>query len=167
LGGGDQIFISRRIPDRPDHVSAISAGAYTGGVFDFLIPRLSTSGKKARNGAYRENSVDPEQIPKPQGRLKVMSSAFRGAQSLLRSAPVASPTANQNPVPFDSRARQTTIQKCFLKALRNTWGGETRPRREDGQTSDFLQRAISTIAGPRGQLLIHQRPCAGADGPLL
>ena len=72
---------------------AVSAGAYTAGVFDFLIQALD-EWEKARNGP------DAGKIPNHRVGLKVMSGASAGAITAAIGA-VALADAKQEPARFD------------------------------------------------------------------
>jgi hypothetical protein len=67
---------------------AISAGAYTAGVFDFLIQALD-EWENARTGKYLEQGDDPGTIPNHFVGIKAMSGASAGSKR--RSAPSPSP----------------------------------------------------------------------------
>ncbi|WOJ88218.1 hypothetical protein RZS28_10185 [Methylocapsa polymorpha] len=144
---------------------AISAGAYTAGVFDFLIQALD-EWEKARNGAYRETGVDPEQIPNHRVGLKVMSGASAGAITAAIGA-VALADANQKPVPFNSPGGSKQQFKCFLPKLYDTWVARPGLVAEDGQTSDFLQAGdLDKRPDPADDFSSTSDPAPAADGPL-
>lgn len=72
---------------------AISAGAYTAGVFDFLIQALD-EWEKARKGP------DKDKIPNHRVGIKVMSGASAGAMTAAIGA-IALADAQQEPMRFD------------------------------------------------------------------
>src|ERR1700730_1523827 len=87
---------------------AISAGAYTAGVFDFLIQALD-EWENARTGKYLEKGDDPGTIPNHFVGLKAMSGASAGAVAAAIGA-VALADADQKPKEFTThpdRERRT------------------------------------------------------------
>jgi hypothetical protein len=127
---------------------AVSAGAYTAGVFDFLIQALD-EWEKASAGGYRDEGIDPDKIPNHWVGLKVMSGASAGAITAAIGA-VALADATEEPRPFDRPPAGTQPIKCYLPKLYETWvvkpGLVAEPRqpsdspRPAGEaTLDFLQ----------------------------
>lgn len=122
---------------------AISAGAYTAGVFDFLIQALD-EWEKARNGNLP--GVDPDKIPNHRAGIKVMSGASAGAITAAIGA-VALADADQIPVEF-APAAPTGAQKIryYLPKLYEAWVVRPGLVAEGGQKNDFLTN--SDLAGP-------------------
>lgn len=114
---------------------AISAGAYTAGVFDFLIQALD-EWEKARKGELA--GVNPNEIPNHKVGIKVMSGASAGALTAAIGA-VALADADQIPVLFDP-PRQAGAQqiKYYLPKLYEAWVLKPGLMAEGGQTNDFL-----------------------------
>lgn len=98
---------------------AISAGAYTAGVFDFLIQALD-EWENARTGKYLEKGGDPGAIPNHFVGIKAMSGASAGALTAAIGA-VALADADQTPVEFDTRRVGEQKVKCYLPKLYETW----------------------------------------------
>ncbi len=115
---------------------AISAGAYTAGVFDFLIQALD-EWEKARN------DLNASQIPNHRVGIKVMSGASAGAITAAIGA-IALADADQKPVEFDTHREGEQKIKCYLPKLYETWVVKPGLVAEDDETYDFLQTAIST-----------------------
>ncbi len=93
---------------------AISAGAYTAGVFDFLIEALD-EWERARRGEIA--GVDPASIPNHHVGLKVMSGASAGAITAAIGA-VALADAGERPRVFDDDPARI---KCYLPKLFDAW----------------------------------------------
>ena len=110
---------------------AISAGAYTAGVFDFLIQALDEL-EKARN------DLNASQIPNHRVGIKVMSGASAGAITAAIGA-IALADADQKPVEFDTHREGEQKIKCYLPKLYETWVVKPGLVAEDDETYDFLQ----------------------------
>lgn len=110
---------------------AVSAGAYTAGVVDFLVQALD-EWEKARNGP------DAAGIPNHRVGIKVMSGASAGAITAAIGT-VALADAKQAPVPFDTRDGKTQSIKCWLPKLYESWVAKPGLVAEEGQPLDFLQ----------------------------
>ncbi len=110
---------------------AVSAGAYTAGVFDFLIQALD-EWETARNGP------DADRIPNHRVGIKVMSGASAGAITAAIGT-VALADGNGAPVAFDSADATTQKIKCWLPTLYASWVAKPGLVAEDGETQDFLQ----------------------------
>ncbi len=110
---------------------AISAGAYTAGVFDFLIQALD-EWERARRGEIA--AVDPGAIPDHRVGLKVISGASAGAITAAVGA-VALADADQQPLFFD--AGKTRI-KCYLPKLYDAWVVRPTLVAEAAGANDFL-----------------------------
>lgn len=107
---------------------AISAGAYTSGVLDFLIEALD-EWEKARGGP------DATATPNHRVGLKVMSGASAGAITAAIGA-VALADADQRP---GSHGEDGQTFKYHLPKLYETWVVKPGLVAEDGETADFLQ----------------------------
>ena len=92
---------------------AVSAGAYTAGVFDFLIQALD-EWERARTGP------DAGMIPDHKAGIKVMSGASAGAITAAIGA-VALADADQKAVEFDTQREGEQKIKCYLPKLYETW----------------------------------------------
>jgi hypothetical protein len=139
---------------------AISAGAYTAGVLDFLIQALDEW------EALRGN---PD-VPDHQVGLKVMSGASAGAITAAIGA-VALADADQQPLPFKAPPEGSQPLKCYLPKLYETWVVKPGLISEDG-TSDFLLKTGDLDAPPAEAddfLRTHSvpRPPAGAPIPVM
>jgi hypothetical protein len=137
-------------PEKEFHVGltmsgAISAGAYTAGVFDFLIQALA-EWEKARSGEYKEVGIDPNNIPNHRVGIQVMSGASAGAITAAIGV-VALADAGQIAKAFESvpAAGKQKIE-YLLPKLYDTW--VTRPAlvAEKQGNSDFLTG--SDLDGP-------------------
>ncbi|WP_198017260.1 patatin-like phospholipase family protein [Methylocapsa acidiphila] len=116
---------------------AISAGAYTAGVFDFLIQALD-EWEKARNGDYRNEGVNPDEIPNHRVAIKVMAGASAGAITAAIGA-VALADADQAPTPFPpSPPAGTQKIKYYLPKLYEAWVLRPTLVSEGGARNDFL-----------------------------
>ncbi len=124
---------------------AISAGAYTAGVFDFLIQALD-EWERARRGDYLKDEVDPKEIPNHKVGLKVMAGASAGAITAAIGA-VALADADQIPVHFAPAGPAGSQQiRYYLPKLYEAWVLRPGLIAEEGQTDDFLTN--SDLAGP-------------------
>jgi hypothetical protein len=122
---------------------AISAGAYTAGVFDFLIQALD-EWENAREG--KSPGVNPEDIPNHRVGLKVMSGASAGAITAAIGA-VALADADQTPVPFmPLPAADKQKIKYYLPKLYETWVVRPSLIAAQGQKTDFLTN--DDLGGP-------------------
>ena len=117
---------------------AISAGAYTAGVFDFLIQALD-EWEIARNGP------GAGAIPNHRAGIKVMSGASAGAITAAIGA-VALADAKQNPIRFGAQnpvpsgqKNGTNEIKCYLPRLYEIWVEKPGLVAEGNETIDFLQ----------------------------
>lgn len=124
---------------------AISAGAYTAGIFDFLIQALD-EWERARNGP------EAGQIPNHRAGIKVMSGASAGAITAAMGA-VALADARQEPARFDPDApipadpeEEGKGIKCYLPKLYEIWVEKPGLVAEGNEQSDFLQ--TSDLDGP-------------------
>ena len=124
---------------------AVSAGAYTAGVFDFLIQALD-EWEKARKGP------DAGKIPNHRVGLKVMSGASAGAITAAIGA-VALADAKQEPARFDPQKPVPSDPeeagkgiKCYLPRLYEIWVEKPGLVAEGNEQSDFLQ--TSDLDGP-------------------
>jgi hypothetical protein len=110
---------------------AISAGAYTAGVFDFLIQALDEL-EKARNGS------DASTIPNHFVGIKAMSGASAGAIVAAIGA-VALADADQKPTEFDIHGDGEQKIKCYLPKIYETWVVKPGLVAEGEEKVDFLQ----------------------------
>lgn len=113
---------------------AISAGAYTAGVFDFLIQALD-EWERARDG--KVPGVDPDKIPNHRVGIKVMSGASAGAITAAIGA-VALADAGQTPRLFDRHLPGKQSIKCYLPKLYETWVVKPGLVAEGDEKNDFL-----------------------------
>lgn len=113
---------------------AISAGAYTAGVFDFLIQALD-EWERARDG--KVPGVDPDKIPNHRVGIKVMSGASAGAITAAIGA-VALADAGQTPRLFDRHLPGKQSIKCYLPKLYETWVVKPGLVAEGAEKNDFL-----------------------------
>lgn len=116
---------------------AISAGAYTAGVFDFLIQALD-EWENARTGKYLEKGDDPDTIPNHFVGIKAISGASAGAIAAAIGA-VALADADQKPIEFDTRRDGEQKIKCYLPRLYEAWVVKPGLVAEGEETIDFLQ----------------------------
>ncbi len=116
---------------------AISAGAYTAGVFDFLIQALDEWGN-ARTGKYLEKGDDPGTIPDHFVGIKAISGASAGAITAAIGA-VALADADQKPIEFDTPRDDEQKIKCYLPKLYETWVVKPGLVAEGEEKIDFLQ----------------------------
>jgi hypothetical protein len=116
---------------------AISAGAYTAGVFDFLIQALD-EWENARTGKYLAKGDDPGTIPNHFVGIKAMSGASAGAVTAAIGA-VALADADQTPIEFDTHRDGVQKIKCHLPKLYECWVVKPGLVAEGEETIDFLQ----------------------------
>jgi len=124
---------------------AVSAGAYTAGVFDFLIQALD-EWEKARKGP------DAGKIPNHRVGLKVMSGGLRRrdycGDRRCRPRRCEARTSAFRPAeagPFRPRRAGKGI-KCYLPRLYEIWVEKPGLVAEGNEQSDFLQ--TSDLDGP-------------------
>jgi hypothetical protein len=98
---------------------AISAGAYTAGVFDFLIQALD-EWENARTGKYLEQGDDPGTIPNHFVGIKAMSGASAGSIAAAIGA-VALADADHKPIEFETPRDGEQKIKCYLPKLYEAW----------------------------------------------
>jgi len=98
---------------------AISAGAYTAGVFDFLIQALE-EWEQAKQAGAPTLAASEEKIPPYRVGIKVMSGASAGAITAAIGA-VALADAKQSPIFFKDPATGKQKIKCYLPKLYETW----------------------------------------------
>lgn len=110
---------------------AISAGAYTAGVFDFLIQALD-EWEKARNGP------DASTIPDHFVGIKAMSGASAGAATAAIGV-VALADADQKPIEFDTHRDGEQKIKCYLPKIYEAWVVKPGLVAEGEEKLDFLQ----------------------------
>ena len=110
---------------------AVSAGAYTAGVFDFLIQALD-EWENARNASGAST------IPNHFVGIKVMSGASAGAITAAIGA-VALADADQKPVEFDNHCEGEQKIKCYLPKLYETWVVKPGLVAEGDEKIDFLE----------------------------
>jgi hypothetical protein len=129
---------------------AISAGAYTAGIFDFLIQALD-EWELARHGP------EAGQIPNHRVGIKVMSGASAGAITAAMGA-VALADAQHEPARFDPDAPIPSSPeeegkgiKCYLPKLYEIWVEKPGLVAEGSEQSDFLR--TSDLDGPPDSLL--------------
>ncbi|MGH6794686.1 MAG: hypothetical protein ACREDD_07935 [Methylocella sp.] len=116
---------------------AVSAGAYTAGVFDFLIQALD-EWENAKTGKYLEKGDDPDTIPNHFVGIKVISGASAGAVTAAVGT-VALADADQKPVEFDTQREGEQKIKCYLPKLYETWVVKPGLVAEGEEMIDFLQ----------------------------
>jgi hypothetical protein len=110
---------------------AISAGAYTAGVFDFLIQALD-EWETARNGP------DASTIPNHFVGIKAMSGASAGSIAAAIGT-VALADADQKPIEFDTHRDGEQKIKCYLPRLYEAWVVKPALIAEGEEKIDFLQ----------------------------
>src|SRR5271166_3102697 len=144
---------------------AISAGAYTAGVFDFLIQALD-EWEKARRGEIA--GVAPASVPNHRVGVKVMSGASAGAITAGVGA-IALADAGQAPVFFDPDAK--TRVKCYLPKLYETWVVKPALVSDSVPPNDFL--TATDLYGPAlsgdddfSRTARIERPPKGAPRPV-
>jgi hypothetical protein len=116
---------------------AISAGAYTAGVFDFLIQALD-EWENARTGKYLEKGADPGTIPNHFVGIKAMSGASAGALAAAIGA-IALADANQKPIEFDTHCDGEQKIKCYLPKVYEAWVVKPGLVAEGEEKIDFLE----------------------------
>src|ERR1700730_16752175 len=121
---------------------AISAGAYTAGVFDFLIQALD-EWENARTGKYLEKGDTPATTPNHFVGLKAMSGASAGAVAAAIGA-VALADADQKPIEFDTHRDGEQKIKCYLARLYEAWVAKPGLVAEGKRRSISCKRVIST-----------------------
>lgn len=107
---------------------AISAGAYTAGVFDFLIQALD-AWEAARNGA------DRDKIPNHNVGIKVMTGASAGAITAAIGA-IALVDEGQKPGSYTDGSGQ--VFEFYFQKLYETWVVKPTLMAEDAGATDFL-----------------------------
>jgi hypothetical protein len=128
---------------------AISAGAYTAGVIDFLIQALD-EWEKARNGP------EAARIPNHRVGIKVVSGASAGAITAAIGA-VALADGGQSPVTFDTPGAMDGKIKCWLPKFYQSWVVKPGLVAEDGEPLDFLQTTDLATFAPAADDLSHSR----------
>ncbi|MGH6848041.1 MAG: hypothetical protein ACREC0_11565 [Methylocella sp.] len=141
---------------------AISAGAYTAGVFDFLIQALD-EWENARTGKYLEKGDDPGTIPNHFVGIKAMSGASAGAVTAAIGA-VALADADQNPIEFDTRRDGEQKIKCYLPRLYEIWVVKPGLVAEGEETIDFLQTSDLNGAPEAADDFSHTHGIPGNEG---
>jgi len=107
---------------------AISAGAYTAGVFDFLIQALD-EWENARSGKYLEQGDDPGTIPNHFVGIKAISGASAGSIA----------DADQTPIEFETPRDGEQKINCYLPKLYEAWVVKPGLVAEGEEKIDFLQ----------------------------
>jgi hypothetical protein len=141
---------------------AISAGAYTAGVFDFLIQALD-EWENARTGRYLEKGDDPGTIPNHFVGIKAMSGASAGAIAAAIGA-VALADADQKPIEFDTHRDGEQKIKCYLPKLYETWVVKPGLVAEGEETIDFLQTSDLEGAPEAAEDFSRTRGILGDEG---
>jgi hypothetical protein len=123
-------------PDREFQIAlamsgAISAGAYTAGVFDFLIQALD-------EWETASKSPDASTIPNHFVGIKAMSGSSAGAIAAAIGA-VALADADQKPIEFDTYRDGEQKIKCYLPKIYETWVVKPGLVAEGEEKIDFLQ----------------------------
>ncbi|MGH6830714.1 MAG: hypothetical protein ACREDG_06135, partial [Methylocella sp.] len=134
---------------------AISAGAYTAGVFDFLIQALD-EWEIARNGP------DASTIPNHFVGIKAMSGASAGAIAAAIGA-VALADA-QKPREFDTHRDGEQKIKCYLPRLDEAWVVKPGLVAEGEETIDFLQTGDLDAAPEEAGDFSRTRGIPGDEG---
>ncbi len=116
---------------------AISAGAYTAGVFDFLIQALD-EWENARTGKYLRKGDDPGTIPNHFVGIKAISGASAGAIAAAIGA-LALADGDQKPIEFDSNRDGEQKIKCYLPKLYESWVVKPGLVAEGEEKIDFLE----------------------------
>jgi hypothetical protein len=116
---------------------AISAGAYTAGVFDFLIQALD-EWEKARTGKNLEREDDRGTIPNHIVGIKAMSGASAGSIVAAIGA-VALADADHEPIEFETPRDGEQKIKCYLPKLYEAWVVKPGLVAEGEEKIDFLQ----------------------------
>ncbi|MGA8170858.1 MAG: hypothetical protein WB816_08515 [Methylocystis sp.] len=107
---------------------AISAGAYTAGVFDFLIEALETW----------EAARDRPEIPNHRVGLKAMSGASAGAITAVIGVLSLADDDSKKPGCYDEHERDGFIYRCTLPRLYKAWVVRPTFVAENRETNDFL-----------------------------
>jgi hypothetical protein len=141
---------------------AISAGAYTAGVFDFLIQALD-EWENARTGKYLEKGDDPGTIPNHFVGIKAMSGASAGAIAAAIGA-VALADADQKPTEFETHRDGEHKIKCYLPKLYETWVVKPGLVAEGEETIDFLQTSDLEGAPEAAEDFSRTRGILGDEG---
>ena len=141
---------------------AISAGAYTAGVFDFLIQALD-EWENARTGKYLEKGDDPGTIPNHFVGIKAMSGASAGAIAAAIGA-VALADADQKPIEFDTHRDGEQKIKCYLPRLYEAWVAKPGLVAEGKEKIDFLQTGDLDGAPEETGDFSHTRGILGDEG---
>lgn len=118
---------------------AISAGAYTAGVFDFLIQALDEWERARANGSA---GVEPGSAPSHFVGIKVMSGASSGAITAAIGA-IALADGDQRPEFFDAARKRV---KCYLPKLYDSWVVRPTLVADNKGADDFL--TTTDIVGP-------------------
>src|ERR1700730_186784 len=116
---------------------AVSAGAYTAGVFDFLIQALD-EWENARTGKYLEKGDDQVTSPNHFVGIKAMSGASAGAIAAAIGA-VALAAAGQKPIEVDTYRDGEQQIKCYMPHIYETWVVKPGLVAEGEEKIDFLQ----------------------------
>ncbi|MGH6838113.1 MAG: hypothetical protein ACREDT_04810, partial [Methylocella sp.] len=143
---------------------AISAGAYTAGVFDFLIQALD-EWENARTGKYIEKGDEPGTIPNHFVGIKAMSGASAGALAAAIGA-LALADADQTPLEFATHREGEQKVKCYLPKLYETWVVKPGFVAEGDEAFDFLQTSDLELASENTPDLSRTRGIPGSgNGP--
>jgi hypothetical protein len=118
---------------------AISAGAYTAGVFDFLIQALDEWERARANGSA---DVESGSVPSHFVGIKVMSGASAGAITAAIGA-IALADGDQQPEFFDAAKKRI---KCYLPKLYDSWVVRPTLVADHKGVDDFL--TTTDIIGP-------------------
>jgi hypothetical protein len=118
---------------------AISAGAYTAGVFDFLIQAFDEWERARANGSA---GVERGSVPSHFVGIKVMSGASAGAITAAIGA-IALADGDQRPEFFDAAKQRV---KCYLPKLYDSWVVRPTLVADSKGADDFL--TPTDIAGP-------------------
>jgi hypothetical protein len=116
---------------------AISAGAYTAGVFDFLIQALD-EWENARTGKYLEQGDDPGTIPNHFVGIKAISGVSAGSIAAAIGA-IALAYADQKPIEFETPRDGEQKIICYLPKLYEAWVVKPGLVAEGEEKIDFLQ----------------------------
>jgi hypothetical protein len=141
---------------------AISAGAYTAGVLDFLIQALD-EWENARTGKYLEKGDDPGTIPNHLVGIKAMSGASAGAIAAAIGA-VALADADQKPIECDTHRDGEQKIKCYLPRLYEAWVVKPGLVAEGEETIDFLQTGDLDAAPEEAGDFSRTRGIPGDEG---
>jgi hypothetical protein len=141
---------------------AISAGAYTAGVFDFLIQALD-EWENAKTGKNLEKGDHPDAIPNHFVGVKAMSGASAGAATAAIGA-VALADADQKPVEFDTCRDGEQKIKCYLPKIYETWVVKPGLVAEGDEKLDFLQTSDLDGAPEEADDFSRTRGIPGDEG---